>query len=396
MQLWIDKYRPREAGQMVAQKKAIEETQKFLQSWSHGRALLCHGQPGVGKSLLAELMARERGWALVHVNASDSRSGSELEALLGQSTRQATLFHSGKLIVIDEVDGISGQERGASAALLKIIRESKFPIILIANDPWGQKLRSIRNYCTVVKFAAIPYPSIAKRLEEIAEKEGVSADPEILKNLARWASGDIRSAILDLQLLAAGRKEVTEADMESLGFRERERSVYDIMPTLFYSGSLGASRKVIREADKDPDEIFWWIEGNIFRAYKSPESLAASYDLLSRVDIFRSLVMRQQNWRFKAYMVDIMSGISAFRDSQPGHGFVPFRPPDRLIMLGQTRERRDLMDSIAGKLGRQLHCSKRVAKREYLPLLRHMVGSGRHGIMEGIGATEDEMLFLGR
>ena len=37
-------------------------------------------------------------------------------------------------------------------------------------------------------------------------------------------------------------------------------------------------------ADKDPDEIFLWIENNLPLVVKNPENLAKSFDLLSVAD----------------------------------------------------------------------------------------------------------------
>ncbi len=386
--MWTEKYKPRRCEDMVGQKKAILETTIFLDNWKPGRGLMFHGSPGVGKTLLAEIVAKERDWALVQINASDSRSGKELEALLGQSSLQKTLFHKGKIILIDEADGISGRERGAETGIINVLKKSKFPIIIVANDPWHPKLRNLRGYCEMVKFNSIPYPSIAKRLHDIAEKEGVKAEGETLKNLARWASGDIRSAILDLQLLLAGKDSVTEKDLESLGFRERQRAMFDILPTIFFSGSINASRKVIREVDKDPDEVFWWLESNLVKVYKSADSLASGYDLLSKADLFRSIVLKQQNWRFKAYMIDMMSGISLFKDER--HGFVPFRPPDRFLMLGRTKHKRAMTKSLCRKLGEHLHCPARVAKMEYIPLMKLMLKKGT-GIADGFDLSAEEI-----
>ena len=304
------------------------------------------------------------------------------------SSRQKTLFHTGKIIFIDEADGISGRERGAASSIIKVIKGSRFPMILSANDPWKPKLRPLRQYCTMVKFNRIPYPSIAKRLRDIAKIEKVAAEDTVLKDLARWASGDMRSALLDLQLLSAGRDRIKERDLEALGFRERGRTILDVLPTLFYSGSLNAARKVVRETDKDPDDIFWWLESNLAAAYKDPDSLANGYELLAKADLFRSFVRRQQNWRFKAYMIDLMSGISLFKDER--HGFVPFKPPYRMLRMGQTRMRRALLKSLSGKLGERLHCSSNVIKRDYLPFMRFMLKKGRE-LPEDFGLTPEEM-----
>ncbi|MBN2330644.1 MAG: replication factor C large subunit [Candidatus Aenigmarchaeota archaeon] len=388
MMLWTDKHKPKRIEELVGQKKAVFETYDFLNRWRPGEALLFHGPAGVGKTLLAEIAASERDWTLVQVNASDTRSGKDLEGLLEQSSRQRTLFHEGKLILIDEVDGISGHERGAAPSLLKIIKSSKFPMILIANDPWKPKLRPLRQHCRLVKFSRVPYPSIAKRLKEMAKLEGKSADDEVLKDLARWASGDMRSAVLDFQLLSTGKQKVTGKDLESLGFRERQRTITDVLPTLFFSGSLKASRKVIREIDKDPDEVFWWLESNLAVAYKDKGSLADGYELLAKADMFRSLVSRQQNWRFKAYMVDMLSGISLFKDDH--HGFVPFKPPYRILMMGQTKHKRAMLKSLSAKLGEHLHVSGRIVIRDYLPLMRFLLRKGE-GLPPEVGLSEDEI-----
>ncbi len=46
---------------------------------------------------------------------------------------------------MDEVDGMSGGDRGGVSELIQSIHRSKVPIICICNDKYNQKLRSLRN-----------------------------------------------------------------------------------------------------------------------------------------------------------------------------------------------------------------------------------------------------------
>ena len=46
---------------------------------------------------------------------------------------------------MDEVDGMSGGDRGGIQDLMATIASSKIPIICICNDKYNQKLRSLRN-----------------------------------------------------------------------------------------------------------------------------------------------------------------------------------------------------------------------------------------------------------
>ena len=366
--LWTDKYKPENLSEVIGQKKVLEEVLKWIDSWKKGKALLFYGHPGVGKSLVVETLSKERGYALLQLNASDERNAKNIETFR-QTTKTSALFHKGKIILIDEVDGISGRDKGAVGSIVDMIKNSDFPVFLVANDPWAAKLRPLRSYVKMIKFHKIPTPSIAKRLRDICEKEGVEAKDDVLKNLARWSQGDMRSAMNDLQMLCQGKKEISERDLEVLGYRERESSVFDIMPSIFRSGNIKVVRNLIKSADKDPDEIFLWIGTNIQYEFKDPEEIARAYEIVSKADMFRKLVLKQQKRSFKGFMIDMMSGVSLARKGGV-HGWVPYQPPQRIMMLGRTKVKRALVDSVCEKIGGVTHCSKRTVKKDYLPYLR--------------------------
>jgi replication factor C subunit 1 len=56
------------------------------------------------------------------------------------------------VIIMDEVDGVSGKDRGGIAALIKIIKETKVPIICICNDRQSTKVRSLATHTYDLKF----------------------------------------------------------------------------------------------------------------------------------------------------------------------------------------------------------------------------------------------------
>lgn len=369
MDLWVDKYKPESLSGLIGQSKAIGEVMEFMREWKPGKAILMHGPAGVGKTLAVELLARERKYHLLQLNASDARSAKEIEGFFWNASQSRTLFHGGKLMLIDEVDGISPQDRGAVTSIIRIIKTSRFPVFLIANDPWKSKLMPLRGYCRLVRFSRIHPASIEKRLKEICREEGIGAEDSALKSLARWSHGDLRSAVSDLQIAAYGKKTLKDSDLKTLGYRERESSIFDILPTIFHSRSISASRNAIHSTDKDPDEVFLWIETNLPNELRTPDNMRAGYDVLSRADIFRNLVMKQQNWRFRAFMIDLVSGLSLFRSDEK-HAFSPYQSPQRIAMLGRSRERREVMGSLCSRLGRFTHSSSRTVKRDYLPYLR--------------------------
>jgi replication factor C large subunit len=369
--LWAEKHKPLTVSGIASQQKAIAEALAFVDSFEPGKALMLTGAAGTGKTLLVETLARERGLLLLQLNASDVRNAEAIAGFFDDASRTKSLFHKGKIILMDEVDGISGNDKGAVSAITKVIKQSLYPVFLIANDPWAVKLRPLRPYVKMVKFSKVHSASIEKRLREISEKEGISVRGTVLKDLARWSQGDLRSAISDLQTVAQGKKEISENDLEILGYRERESSIFEILPTVFKSRSINASRKAIQSVDKDPDEVFWWIENNIPMEFPV-EKLAEAYDLLSKADMFRSRTAVQQNWRFKAIMTDLISGISVVKGEShaPHHGFMMYQAPQKIIMMGRTKGKRAEMGSLCKKIGEAAHVSKRAVKRDYLPYMR--------------------------
>ncbi len=385
-QLWTDKHKPRRLEGISGQNKAVAQARAWLQSWTKGSALLISGPPGSGKTLLAESLALEGGLLLMQMNASDSRTVKEIESFLKEASVTRPIFHKGKLLLLDEVDGISGRERGAASAIAGIIRDSDFPVVMTANYMQAPKLKPLKENATKLKLTKVPTPSIAKRLREICEKEGIGAGPDVLKSLARWSQGDMRSAISDLQMVSHGKSEIGADDLEPLGFRERGTDIYSILPGIFHSGSLSASRRSIISIDKDPDEVFLWLDTNIPLEFRDPESRSEAFETMAKANLFRALVSKQQNWKFRGYMTDLMSGLSLFRREE-GRGFVPYQYPRRIAELARSRARRARMDALATSLGEMLHSSKKQVKREFLPYFRLMV---RARGPEYLGLTREE------
>jgi replication factor C large subunit len=194
----------------------------------------------------------------------------------------------------------------------------------------------------------------------------------------------MRSALGDLQMIAKGKAKLTESDLEALGFRERESSIFDIMPVLMHSGSSNAARNAIRSGDRDPDEILLWIENNAASEFTDRKELAQAFDILSKADLMRRRTAKQQNWRFKAYMVDLISCVSAVGNPEARRRWVQYQPPARMVMLGRSKAERALLDSACSKMGAKLHCSNRIVKRDYLPFIRVMARKHRK--------TKDEMV----
>ncbi|MEM5853461.1 MAG: replication factor C large subunit [Candidatus Aenigmatarchaeota archaeon] len=369
---WTEKYRPRNLKEFVDQKEALQIFLDWIKKWKVGsRPILFYGKPGTGKTALVQAYANENNLELIEMNASDYRSSSQIQEVIGQSMKQASLFKRGKIFLIDEIDGIAGREdHGGISTIMKIVKESMFPIVFTANNPFDPKLRELRENCVLVEFKGIHVFDIKKRLKEICEKEKVKCDEGILEQIAKRAEGDLRAAINDLEVLAAGKKEINQEDLEVVGYREREENIFDAIKIIFKTRTAVAAKLAIINVDKDPEEIFWWIEDNITKEYEKPEEIAKAFDALSRADIFRRRIISRQDWSFRSYMIDLMTAGVAIAKNEMYHKFTKYHYPEKIKVLGKVKVVKEKESEILEKFSKILHSSKKKLKTEYFPFLK--------------------------
>lgn len=91
--MFTGKYKPISLKEFVNQEEAVEIFLKWIKRWKPGsKALLFHGPPGIGKTALIHAWTSENNLEFIEMNASDFRSATQIQEVLGQSMMQAPLF----------------------------------------------------------------------------------------------------------------------------------------------------------------------------------------------------------------------------------------------------------------------------------------------------------------
>lgn len=373
MSPWIKKYAPVNVCD-IPQANA-EKLKQFVQNFKQEKknSVFLYGPPGSCKSCAAHALAKELELEIIEVNASDVRNAGQINEKIGNALKQHSLFFQGKIVLVDEVDGISGtKDRGGVPALVKLIEKSAFPVILTANDPWNKKFNKLRSCSMLLEFDSPDPIVIADVLKNICEKEKIEFDDVSLKTLARRAGGDLRAAINDLQSLTQGTKKLTKDVIEGLGERNKQDSINNALLKIFKSSDPSIAVGALNDVNMNLDEAMLWVEYNCPREYKNPADIARAFDAISRADVYRGRIRRRQHWRFLAYVNALISaGVAVAKDAKYA-GTIKYMQTTRLLKIWQAKMKYGQRKSIASKIAEKTHCSSKRAIDSSLPYMQQI------------------------
>ncbi|KAI9711659.1 MAG: hypothetical protein M1812_007092 [Candelaria pacifica] len=260
--MWTEKYRARKFTDLVGDERTHRSVLRWLKGWDpivfpravkpkplrskfkqdqseerpHRKLLLLTGPPGLGKTTLAHVCARQAGYEIVEINASDERSRDVVKGRIRDSVGTEnvkgvdTKTVNGKIrrkgrpvcVIVDEVDGVvggsaGGGEGGFIKALLDLVvldqkntnllgpasqnstntkkkKGDNFrllrPLILICNDVYHPSLRPLRqsSMAEIIHIRKPPLNMVVSRMTTVFEKEGVPCDGDGVRRLceATW------------------------------------------------------------------------------------------------------------------------------------------------------------------------------------------------------------------
>jgi replication factor C large subunit len=379
---WSERFKPKTLQEIAGNYSAAEQLLDWVRARLEGRglkkAVLLSGPPGTGKTLSVGIVAAMLDLELIEMNASDFRTEELVDKMAGGATLQASLFgRKGKLVFFDELDGISGREdRGGLAAILKIIRETRYPVVLAVNDPWDTRFRPLREVCDMIQFRRIRRPSEEVQLRRISRLANVSLDDALIKRIAERAGGDLRAAINDLQMLAEGRRILRDGDVGVLPQRAQEKGIFDVMKGIFSAQGCLEAKLAVEGSSVDAEMILQWINENIPNQYTNPEEKAEAYDWFSKADIFMGRVKRKQMWDQMSYAMELATGGAALARKGP-YRFARYNFPRRIGMLSRNKELRGRKREVLKAIGKEAHASVKKVATEYLPYMEIMLENSK-------------------
>lgn len=199
-----------------------------------------HSSSGTGKTSTAVAIAKQFNYEYLLINGSSESSVNNLKEIVVPfcETTPLTNPNAKKIVILDEVDGISLQYRKALRGVMNECNDKAYFVFTcnsLAND---DAFRAIMSRCRVIDFSFKDLPDeeksdyfiqMIKRFLFIAEKEGIKIEKKVAWNFLQKYAPDIRKAILNLGFfIDKGITEITEDEIKNMEI-QKSSELFDLI-----------------------------------------------------------------------------------------------------------------------------------------------------------------------
>lgn len=356
--MWSEKHRPQNISNMIGNEEARAALVEWFGKWKKGtKPILLVGPPGIGKTTIANLAAKQFGYDMIGLNASDVRSKSRINEILSPVLGNVSVLGT-PMIFVDEVDGIHGRaDFGGAEALIKILKEPTVPIILAANSDISNKMKSIKKAVKTIYFRPLPPRLLRLFLESILQKESAKLSPGSLIKVINESRGDIRSMINLAQSLVTGFNPPTEKSFENLNVEEG-------INAFFKANTIDEARGVLYSMQIDPREKINAFYSSVITSSIPNHDLDHMMQVLSEADMLYGKIFKTQSWRLLRYLDEILLGLFK-KDTSIRYNQYNLSWP----LLNRLRWDGKSIKALATVLATQMHVSRSTFATFYFPYL---------------------------
>jgi len=381
--MWTEKYRNIRYNQIVGNEKARETFYSWLKNWKKGdKAALLVGQSGTGKNTSVYAAARELGYYVIELNASNIRTKEYLNKKLGNSLYTSDLFDEKRMVLLDEVDGIYGREDyGGTEYINQLLEKPPVPIVLTANDCTNENVMKLSKKTVTIYYQKVPLRVILMYLRHIADLENKGPSNKLLSEVAKKSCGDVRAAINLLQSVIDVPDTVEQINI----LKDTVISKQDAILALFKEKNVEEAFYKFSKIDADAREKLHILFYSILASDLDKEQREVALKAIADIDVFERRLENTQEWRMLRWYDRTIVGKLHNLDIGQKFRYSEKEPIWDLKLKYWTELR--VFRSIKEKVNQKYHISTGEFSLYYLPCLINLARKDKEKVLNYLQYT---------
>lgn len=239
--------RPESIEEMVGQEHLFKKGSVFQKAISKNLIpnMIFYGPPGVGKTTVANIIAKNTEMLLCKLNGTTATL-DDIKKVIDDS--KSVFASKGVLLYLDEIQYFNKKQQ---QSLLEFVEKGYITLIASTTEnPYFYIYPALLSRCSVFEFKSINSKDIKKGLERIINLKKIKIDDDALELLSVSSNGDMRKAINNLEFLlnAIGNKKITLKDVNEIV--DKAHINYDKSEDKHFD-HLSALMKSLRGSDPD-------------------------------------------------------------------------------------------------------------------------------------------------
>ncbi|WP_324673273.1 replication-associated recombination protein A [Mycoplasma sp. 888] len=229
--------RPTKLENIVGQKHVVKLLEKVVAN-KITTSFIFFGESGTGKTTSAMILANQLGFKYDLFNAS-----------VDNKDKLINILKNNDVIIIDEIHRLNKDKQDI---LLSYLEFDKIIVYATTTEnPYFKVVPALRSRMQIVQFFKISEDEIAEKLNQIVKESfpNYLISMDVLKNLARFSSGDLRLSINNLHMLILCSDPGVEITKEQLKQVIPNINFYSDLNSSAHYNNLSAFHKSLRGSD---------------------------------------------------------------------------------------------------------------------------------------------------